>query len=405
MSGKGSILIPEYMETFTCIGGDCEDTCCVGFRVELDRKTYEHYKTLEDDDLQADIEAFVRPLDEQQTEKRFGYIEKQEDGRCSFMNETNLCKLHLRHGSDALGIICHTYPRIVNIVDDTPEQSASISCPEIARLALLNKDGIRFVETDMDANERHNIGFNIDSSKKSSSFWEIRLFSLNTLQDRQYTVVERLLILAMYFQKVDETLPSGQNESIPSITEKYDNLCQTGAFKQVVDKLPINLQWKYALIGKLLIGREQFPISNRRFHERFYKAIDQLGLKSESLKVDPYIAKMMHWETTFTEKYDYIFENFIVNQAFRTLFPFRGYSNFSEEFMMLAIHYACIRMMAIGVACAAPDTFDEHELISCIQSYSKEVDHHAVYVKFIYDTLKLNDCTTTAKLSAILKGI
>jgi lysine-N-methylase len=405
MSGKRSILIPEYMTTFACIGGDCEDTCCVGFRVELDRQTYEHYQNLKDDDLQADIESFVRPMDEQQTEKRYGYIETQDDGRCSFLNERNLCKLQLQHDSSALGLICHTYPRMVNFIDDAAEQSATISCPEIARLALLNRNGMQFIQSEIDADERHNIGLNIDSMQKSTAFWELRLFSLNTLQDRQYTVAERLLILAMFFQKVDAVAQSDNAHSLKLLIEQYDSLSQSGAFKQTLQKMPVTPEWKYSVLGQLLHERKNFTITSDRFRFRFEKALSQLGLESKPFQTKRYLDDEKFWEAKFTEQYDYIFENYLVNLAYRSVFPFRGYQNFSEEFLMLAIHYACMRMMAIGLAITSSEIFDEHELVACMQTYSKEVEHHAVYIKFMYDALKLNDCTNLAKLSMLLKGM
>jgi lysine-N-methylase len=405
MSTKRSILIPNYLQTFACIGGDCEDTCCIGFRVELDQHTYESYKKIEDPDLQADVNKYVQPITEQQTEKRYGYIEKQDDGRCSFLNESNLCKLHLRHGSSALGLICHTYPRMVNFIDDAAEQSATISCPEIARLALLNKNGIQFIESEIDADERHNIGLNIDSKQKSTAFWELRLFSLNTLQDRQYTVAERLLILAMFFQKVDAVVQSGHTDTLKLLTEQYDSLSQSGAFKQALQKMPVNPEWKYSVLGQLLHERKNFTITNDRFRVRFEKAVKQLGLESKPFQTNHYIENEAFWEAAFTNQYDYIFENYLVNQAYRSVFPFRGYRNFSEEFLMLAIHYACIRLMAIGLASTSSETFNEHELVAWMQTYSKEVEHHAIYIKFMYDALKLNDCTNLAKLSMLLKGL
>ena len=32
------IIEPDYMSDFACIGGDCEDTCCAGWKVIVDRK-------------------------------------------------------------------------------------------------------------------------------------------------------------------------------------------------------------------------------------------------------------------------------------------------------------------------------------------------------------------------------
>ena len=36
-------LTPDYMTKFKCIGKDCIDSCCTGFNVEFDEKTYKKY--------------------------------------------------------------------------------------------------------------------------------------------------------------------------------------------------------------------------------------------------------------------------------------------------------------------------------------------------------------------------
>ena len=37
-------FIPEYMLDFRCIGKDCIDSCCVGWNIEIDKKTFKKYK-------------------------------------------------------------------------------------------------------------------------------------------------------------------------------------------------------------------------------------------------------------------------------------------------------------------------------------------------------------------------
>jgi lysine-N-methylase len=39
-------LRPQYAKAFRCIGSECEDTCCHGFDVPIDKATYEKYQTL-----------------------------------------------------------------------------------------------------------------------------------------------------------------------------------------------------------------------------------------------------------------------------------------------------------------------------------------------------------------------
>ena len=37
---------PDYYEKFSCIAGACEDTCCAGWEIDIDDKSYEYYKTV-----------------------------------------------------------------------------------------------------------------------------------------------------------------------------------------------------------------------------------------------------------------------------------------------------------------------------------------------------------------------
>jgi lysine-N-methylase len=38
------VLQPRHFDAFRCIGSACEDTCCVGWLVHVDKPTYEKYR-------------------------------------------------------------------------------------------------------------------------------------------------------------------------------------------------------------------------------------------------------------------------------------------------------------------------------------------------------------------------
>ena len=38
------ILVPDYISSFACIGSECEDTCCAGWQVPVDKVTYQKYR-------------------------------------------------------------------------------------------------------------------------------------------------------------------------------------------------------------------------------------------------------------------------------------------------------------------------------------------------------------------------
>ena len=71
------IRVPEYYKDFSCIGGECIDTCCAGWEVDVDKKSSAYYKSVEGtfgDKLRSMLVDY--PI-----EDRFIL---QEHGRCPF---------------------------------------------------------------------------------------------------------------------------------------------------------------------------------------------------------------------------------------------------------------------------------------------------------------------------------
>ena len=40
------IRTPDYYSEFKCIAGNCTDTCCAGWQVDVDDRSYAYYKTV-----------------------------------------------------------------------------------------------------------------------------------------------------------------------------------------------------------------------------------------------------------------------------------------------------------------------------------------------------------------------
>ena len=43
---KREILIPAYYNKFSCIGSACEDTCCAGWKVSVDKVSFNKYRKI-----------------------------------------------------------------------------------------------------------------------------------------------------------------------------------------------------------------------------------------------------------------------------------------------------------------------------------------------------------------------
>ena len=55
----GSVLQPDHFDAFHCIGSDCEDTCCVGWIVHVDKPTYDRYQNCADPELGPRLHTLI----------------------------------------------------------------------------------------------------------------------------------------------------------------------------------------------------------------------------------------------------------------------------------------------------------------------------------------------------------
>jgi lysine-N-methylase len=56
---KQRILEPLYMEKFACIGSECEDTCCVGWKISIDQSTYKEYEKVNNQELRKSLDENI----------------------------------------------------------------------------------------------------------------------------------------------------------------------------------------------------------------------------------------------------------------------------------------------------------------------------------------------------------
>lgn len=115
------------------------------------------------------------------TDAEYGKINMDSAGNCIMLDENRLCKIQLELGPEFLSNTCAVYPRKFNSVDHLVEKSATLSCPETARLALLNKDCIGFVEIQEPSSTRGYMSKELVQKGKEEVFWELLIFTIRIL--------------------------------------------------------------------------------------------------------------------------------------------------------------------------------------------------------------------------------
>lgn len=74
------IVTPDYYKNFKCIAGECTDTCCAGWDVDVDKESYKQYRRV--------IGSFGNKLR--------SVMVPSEDGGCTFTLKEGRCPFLIR---------------------------------------------------------------------------------------------------------------------------------------------------------------------------------------------------------------------------------------------------------------------------------------------------------------------
>lgn len=395
------VLIPEYLENFQCIGSACEDTCCVGWEVIIDEKTNSKYRKI----LGSKYKSVIKKTRSGNKEYKIKLNDKLE---CPLLTEEKLCSIHADFGYSYLSDTCKFYPRITNLVFDSYEQSATLSCPEIARLALSNPDGINFKEININI-EQQAPNLNIKNNTKSkillNTFWDIRIFCIQILKSREYSIDERLMTIGLFLNGIDNLTSEYEiKKRIDEFNREFDNF----NIKKSIENFPDNRKLVQINALNLIIYGKKYSVNNIDFINLLKEATDSYGFSFEDLIknisnefIPKYESSIKSYKSVLENKLDYILENYLINEIFKELFPLSKYDNILNSYINIVTKFVTIRTILIGLNIKEP--ISEETIITFIQKFSKTITHDDLFQKAIIEFILKLEYNPIAFSMAMLK--
>ncbi|MBR5683921.1 MAG: flagellin lysine-N-methylase [Ruminococcus sp.] len=116
---------PVYCRDFRCIAGECRDSCCKGWEIDIDEAAAAKYAAVKG--------AFGERL---RNSIKDGSFVLTEDERCPFLNKEGLCDIYTELGEENLCHICAEHPRYFEWFGTVKEGGTGLCCEASARLIL-----------------------------------------------------------------------------------------------------------------------------------------------------------------------------------------------------------------------------------------------------------------------------
>jgi lysine-N-methylase len=434
-----SAIHPIYADKFRCIGSDCEDTCCHGWSVPIDKPAWEKYRNLPESPLSLLINAsLVRKTDSAGAESSaakgkpiFAVIRMDSANQCPMLSPDRLCRIQSELGEDLLSHACATFPRYIHAAGDRKEKSLTLSCPEAARLVLLDPnlltDGFSnpdsFSSTaspgcgpaPQGANTTPDPPAEEPSAALPDNFWPIRAVVLNLVRNRLYPLWQRMFLIGVLCRRLDAISSGELNLVVPAFLLDFEASLASGSLGPAMETLPLDrgaqLDIVLRLAGMMLHHSNVTP--------RFVACIKAFtagigngpGATFESLTAQ-YIAAHDSCYAPFVQSHPHIMENFLVNTLLRCQFPFgrEGMKTgvqpaMAHEFALLTAQFALMRGLLIGVAGYHGAAFSEPHVVHTVQAASKHFEHHPEFLSMVHALLVEQRMASARGLAILLRNV
>lgn len=230
--------IPDYYRQFRCTAGECEDTCCAGWQIVIDKKSLHKYRH-ERSSYRKRLHASIHWLK--------GIFKQTEDKRCAFLTEDNLCEMYQQLGSQSLCRTCRLYPRHIEEFEGVREISLSLSCPEVAKMLLSRKEPVTFLNYENESEEE----FDHFDPFLYSKLLDARSIFLKMIQNRNLPIPNRIILTLGLAYDMQNRVQSGHLFACDDVFLKYEKQEYFSAAGRKADRFFENVQKRYDFSRKM----------------------------------------------------------------------------------------------------------------------------------------------------------
>lgn len=223
---KVNVLQPTVVNKFSCIGGACKATCCKGWKIDVKRHEFKKIKkSIHSPELQELFStAFITEdgRDFRKSEKYFMHLDGNK--LCPFLTEEHLCGLQLDGGIDALPATCIHFPRIrMENPMGFVEQYLDLGCEEVINSLIREEDGLMIEEKqlEIDHNLIGKLNYKMVNRKILDAYFDIQVLYLSILQNRMYTIPERMILLGIAMDKINTMEKEKREGEVPFFVERF----------------------------------------------------------------------------------------------------------------------------------------------------------------------------------------
>ncbi len=362
-------LIEDFFDIFQCAGSACPDTCCAGWKINVDSETAKAYCAVPGE-MGEKLRTHIS-FDEDSA-----HIILREDGTCPFWTDKHLCEIYQKLGEEMQCLVCKTYPRIVEQHGDVFFTSLTCSCPEVARMLIERTEPLQFIEWDDGDDWSETPGGRQKPEEAEQALFHILmpslLLSVRILQERRYPLSVRLRLLLLFTDTLQQRLDEGRD--IADILEHFSSPERYDGYAKALSGIPQNIPARLSAFSVCLENSEK--LAGDYHHSSLTRIL-------ASLKAD--LCSLDGFSILERPEYDIQYEHYAVYQMYR--FYMRALKTKKPMHEAAVLIYTLNLLKCIAAMRLTPDTnlLPQSEQIRIFCEVSANFDHNSEHAALLYD--------------------
>ena len=376
-------LKPFYYDKFKCIGNKCKDTCCAGWKVTIDKKSYLKYKNVRGE-FSSRIKSSITRIRKNNNDLYYAEMELV-DGRCQFLNEDNLCDIYINLGENYLCNTCKQYPRIIHKYNDLYEKTLNLSCPEVARILVTSNEVFSFNIDNSNLNDiEKQLTLRCDIDKNIYDvLWEGRSLSIDLAQFKEIEIWKRIMLISIASEKLQKIIDERRYQKLNKTIEDLKKQFTSESYINYLDSFSENIQIKIGYIKLLLQRKANSGVGN----DIFIKFLDDFNYLLECYNSQELYVKLKLDEEKFysyMKKFDGAMENYIVYLLYNNYFKITKAKVMKKSILLIALNYSTVRMLLFGRWKKNNEEVTEEDVVDVLYSYSRVMEHNDGFIDELY---------------------
>lgn len=361
-----AILKANPLSRFNCLCERCEDTCCQGWSMQVDRVTLARY--------QSDAPELMNAVE--QTEDAAWIMRKDPATTLCVKLENGLCGVHKQYGADFLSDACYFYPRVTRKLGEQVVMTAAMSCPEITRLSLFDTQPYTLETGDAERLPNGMKDYLPEGMSAEDALGIHRAF-LNAAEDESASAEQiflRVLSASHSLERIDK---NSWLQAAPHYLAHAD--ARLPAAEMNIND-PFNLL--HALCG-LIVASRKTP--SPRLQHTIQDMERAMGVTLDWSKVEivatadtlpAYQKTQALWEGQGAAIYAPVLRRWLQMQLGLALYPFAGFGgSLAERTSIIGVRLATIKLALMCAFSIHGAELPQDVVVRVIQSLSRFMDH------------------------------